>query len=431
MHNEACTIRRQPLYLVWLASDTAKDLSRALYGFALPLLALMLTNDPSKAGLLGAMTMVVILISTLYGGVVADRSSRIRLMIIGSCIGLIIAVIFLAMTVTWDLAFWMLALVSAGFALRNGIFGVAAESALKDVVPAKLMGQAQAANQGRDAAIGLVAGPIGGLLLSVGAALTAAVLVLLNVTAAASALVLGRLWKRGEHHREDRPSDKTAASSSALSEAIIGLKLAWKRTDLRSAILSATIVNVGMNAFISTTVYSLQQEGYTTLEIGGLSFTMGLSLLLGSVLASRLVTRIAGGTLILSGVVLVAGGAVAMVMTNSLISVMVVSAVAVALLPSVNAALMGYFIVSTPSEYMGRALAAASVLSMGALPLAPLIAGFGLSHLGRTGTLLICAGLCVAVAVVATSSKAIRSIPSEDEWEEYAAQYTEGQSTSS
>ena len=44
------------------------------------------------------------------------------------------------------------------------------------------------------------------------------------------------------------------------------------------------------------------------------------------------------------------------------------------LIPAVNAALMGYFMVATPSRMLGRANSASAVLSMVAMPLAPLVA---------------------------------------------------------
>ena len=79
------------------------------------------------------------------------------------------------------------------------------------------------------------------------------------------------------------------------------------------------------------------------------------------------------------------------------------------LVPSLNAGLLGYFTVATPSRLLGRANSASRVFAMGAMPLAPLIAGFGLSTIGRDGTILIAAAICLAAAILAIATPSARS----------------------
>ena len=45
---------RNTRYLTWLVSDTSKGLAAALSGFAIPLLVLIVTDDPAQAGILAA-----------------------------------------------------------------------------------------------------------------------------------------------------------------------------------------------------------------------------------------------------------------------------------------------------------------------------------------------------------------------------------------
>src|SRR5690606_40721060 len=91
--------------------------------------------------------------------------------------------------------------------------------------------------------------------------------------------------------------------------------------------------------------------------------------------------------------------------------------------PTVNAALMGYFMVATPSELLGRANSASAVLGMGAMPLAPIIAGFGLSLIGRELTLVVAAALCAAAVLLAFSNRALRALPIESGWAAHARQF--------
>ena len=60
---------------------------------------------------------------------------------------------------------------------------------------------------------------------------------------------------------------------------------------------------------------------------------------------------------------------------------------------------------------------------MGAMPLAPLIAGFGLAWIGREGTILICAALCLVAVLLAVGNRALRALPVEAHWAAHAKQY--------
>ena len=68
---------RNARYLTWLVSDTSKGLAATLFAFAIPLLALVVTDYPAQAGIIGGAGMVARLILTLAGGILADRHRRI------------------------------------------------------------------------------------------------------------------------------------------------------------------------------------------------------------------------------------------------------------------------------------------------------------------------------------------------------------------
>src|SRR5690606_26050319 len=82
---------RNRRYATWLVSDTAKGLSNALVGFAIPLLPLVVTDDPRQAGVVGAIGLAVRVALMLYGGVLADRHRRVTLMLLGAGVGAVIA----------------------------------------------------------------------------------------------------------------------------------------------------------------------------------------------------------------------------------------------------------------------------------------------------------------------------------------------------
>lgn len=411
-------------YITWLVSDTSKGLAASLFGFAIPLLALIVTNDPAQAGIIGGAGMVARLLMTLAGGVLADRHRRIALMLLGSLIGIVLAGGFTLLALGDAMTFGSLLVIDILLAARSGLFDVAGESAIKEIVPDDAMGRAQAANQGRDAALQLAGGPLGGLLLGVGGWLVGVVMTLCHAVAALTAWMLGRQARRAGAVDVDVAAPTPAtAKPNAWAELREGFGWLLSRPDLGGVLLITTVINLGFNATITTVIYALQQDGYSELLIGTLSASIGAVMLVGAVCAPLLVPRIKAGVLTIAGLSVVSVGAIVLSMVTEPWAIAVVLGAAVLLVPALNAGMMGYFMVATPSHLLGRANSAAGVLGMGAMPLAPLIAGFGLAWIGREWTILICAGLCLISVVLAVSNRALRALPVESGWAAHAKQY--------
>lgn len=446
---------RNTRYLTWLVSDTSKGLAASLFGFAIPLLALIVTNDPAQAGIIGGAGLVARVLLTLAGGVLADRHRRIVLMLLGSLIGVVLAGAFTLLALGDALTFATLLVLDVLLAARSGLFDVAGESALKEIVPDEAMGRAQAANQGRDAALQLAGGPLGGLLLGVGGWLVGAVMTLCHLIAAVTAWMLRRQTARagiadtGAQADEDptgaadaagsggalaagAPTHRTATDTTDTTDAARpnawrelreGFAWLFARRDLSGLMIILTIVNLGFNAAITTVVYALQQDGYSELVIGTLSAAIGAVMLVGAVVSPLLVPRIPAGVLAVVGLAVVAVGAVVLTTVREPWAIAIVLGASVLPLPALNAAMMGYFMVATPTRLLGRANSALGVLAMGAMPFAPLIAGFGLAGLGREGTILISAALCLIAAGLALGNRALRGLPVEARWAAHAARF--------
>ena len=473
---------RNTRYMTWLVSDTSKGLAATLFAFAIPLLALIVTDDPAQAGIIGGAGMIARLATTLVGGVLADRHRRILLMLTGSLVGIVLAGAFTLLAIADALTFGTLLAANVLLAARSGLFDVAGESAIKEIVPDDAMGRAQAANQGRDAALQLAGGPLGGLLLGVGGWLVGVVMTLCHAIAAATAWMLQREMHRdgiadtgaaadaggvdagsagvvaaraesesadskgAEHPMRDRPvtaglavdpsdglglptdpSADAAATGRAKTSAYAELReaFAWlfSRPDLGGVLVIITVINLGFNAAITTVMYSLQQAGYSELLIGSLGAGVGAVMLAGAVVAPLLVPRIRTGVLAIAGLAGGAIGTVVLAMVTEPWAIVIVLGASVVMLPALNAGMMGYFMVATPTELLGRANSAAGVLGMGALPLAPLIAGFGLTWIGREWTILACAALCLVAVALALGNRALRGLPVESRWAEHAKQY--------
>ncbi|MFD5224130.1 MFS transporter [Microbacterium sp. NPDC058342] len=434
-------------YVTWLVSDTSKGLAATLFGFAIPLIALFVTNDPAQAGIIGGVGVALRVTLTLVGGVLADRHRRITLMLLGAVIGVVLAGAFTLLAAGDALTFGSLLVIDALLAVRTGLFDTAGEAALKDIVSADTMGRAMAANQARDAAMLLVGGPLGGALLVVGGWLVGAVMALCHLLSAVTAWLIPRL--PGAAARSDAPgagADAVAGADAdagvapsgsppatdaavratrpnALREVREGFAWLFSRPDLRGVLLILTIINLGINTVMTTIVYSLQQDGHSPAVIGWMSAGMGVTMLAGALLASPIVSRVGAGSLMMIGLVALALGSAATVFVRDPLWIVLVMTLPNLMLAPVNAAMGGYFMVATPSALMGRASSASGVFGMGAMPLAPLIAGFGLSWLDRSGTILIGVGLCAIAALLAVTSRHLRLLPAEAGWAAHARRF--------
>lgn len=451
-------------YLLWLISDTSKGLGTALFSFAIPLVALFVTDDPAQAGIIGGIGMAVRIITTLVGGALADRHNRIVMMVVGSLIAILVGGAFTALALAEALTFVTLLLLEVALCVRSGLFEPASESALKQIVPDEAMGRAQAANQGRDAALQLASGPLGGVLLAAGAWVVGAVM----TAAYAFAALTGWMLQRSTHGKTDASRDGATAGSAGASagdagsaasgfdievragaasavssdedvaiatvaedvpergmlrEIREGFRWLFSRPDLSGVLIVITIINLGFNAAVTTVIYSLQQHGYSAVTIGVISATIGAVMLVGALIAPMLVPRVKAGTLTVLGLMTTTAGAFVMSVVDTPVGIAIVFGAAVFLLPALNAGMMGYFMVATPSHLLGRANSAAGVLGMGAMPLAPLIAGFGLAWAGRTPTIVFCGVLCAIAALLALFNRPLRSLPAEAGWSAHAKQF--------
>lgn len=464
---------RNSRYIAWLISDTAKGLASALFGFAIPLIVLFVTNDPAQAGIIGAIGMAVRTLTTLLGGVLADRHRRIAMMVLGSAIGAVLAAGFMLLALGDALTFATLLAAEVLLAARTGLFDIAGESALKEIVPDDAMGRAQAANQGRNAVLELAGGPLGGILLAVGGWLIGAAMAVCHVVAMVTAWMLQRSAARGHtpipqsapvenpddtlrarraaaRHAADTPDglgfptdkvDETREADAAASEVgmvaavhtaikphagreiVEGFRWLFSRPDLRGVLFVATVINLGFSTAMTTIIYALQQQGETPLTIGLLATGAGVAMLLGALVAPLLVSRVRAGVAIIAGLAMSTVGVFVLIPVHAPLALAAVLGGIVFFVPTVNAALMGYFMVATPTELLGRANSASAVLGMGAMPLAPIIAGFGLSLIGREFTLVVAAALCAVAVLLALGNRALRALPVESGWTVHARQF--------
>lgn len=394
-------------------ADTSALLAGNIYQFILPLLLLAATGSPAQAGLLAALGLLARASLTLTGGAMSDRADRSRLMVLGGLCGAFISGALALAAFSGSLGAAMLCLGHILMELRGGYFGSVTNAALKDVVHPAQLGKAMAANQGRDSALSLGAAPLGGALLGLGAGAALLLVSLMQVASSIAGRLLAAPMKRAMRvHRVQENAEPLARG------AVAGLKWCFARPQLRALLILIVIVNLGTNGMVTTLIYGLQQRGEPAWLIGLISTTMGVGMLLGSLVATKLIDSIRTGLLTCICLTTLGAGITLMGLSDSLWWMGAMLALSFFSVPALNAGAGGFFMAVIPHQMAGRASALITFMALLALPLSPLLAGLGIQVFGMGPTLLFFGSVVTISAIFAWLNPQIRKIPGTDQWNE-------------
>jgi MFS family permease len=401
----AHSLWRSRSYWVWLLSDTGQAVGSSLQFFLIPLLVVLVSGDAAVAGTVAAIGLGGRIATTLVGGVLADRHDLRRLMVIS---GLAAAVVVVAILAAIELEVGLVALAALNLlaGVRAGLLGGASNAALKQVVRPEVLPTASAANQARDAAVSMGGAPLGGVLLGIGAVPALGVTAAAYLVSAASALLM-----KGDF----RPVRATEPSSIR-REIGTGLRWLWSRPELRRVMAVALLLNLGLNGAVTTLLYHLATTGEAPARIGLVSTALGLGMLLGALVAGQVVQRVPSGWVAMVGLSLAGLSMVALPFAPDFWSTLAILTVGILGAPSANAAIIGYLMHQTPRAVLGRVMSAVELVAAGAMPLAPILAGWGLAAFGLRPTLLVCAVICLVAVGAILTSRALRSLPRPEAW---------------
>ena len=401
----ALSLHRQRAYWAWLLSDTGQALGSSLQFFLVPLLVVLVSGSAAAAGTVAALGVGGRIATTLLGGVLADRHDLRHLMMLSGA-GAAAVVTGMVVVLRLDLGLLALGALNLLAGVRAGLLAGASDAALKQVVPAPLLPTAASANQARDAAVAMGGPPLGGFLLGIGAVPALAAAGAAYLVAAAGALVL----------RGDFRPERTTTAASVRAEAVEGLRWLWARAELRRVMTVALLLNLGLNAAVTTLLYHLATSGEDPARIGLVSTALGVGMLVGAVAAGPVVQRFPSGLVAMAGMSLAGLSMLVLPFVPGFWGTLAVLTVGILGGPATNAAMMSYLMHQTPRRVLGRVMSAAGLVGAGALPLAPVLAGWGLSLLGLRPTLLVCAGVCLLAVGAVLSSRALRTLPRPADW---------------
>ena len=413
-------------YRNWFAADTADVCAVSLRTFSIPLVGLALSGSPFVAGLLVTAESAIGLVLMSFGGAIADRHDRRRLMIALGLIGLALSVVATGMLASGTMTTLAFAVLVVLFAVMNGLLGPSNDAMLKSIVPMERFAKAQAIREARESCVELSGGAIGGLLYRLAGWLPFLVSAILYGIAAATALRLPkRIGADGVEAADavaTSPTTPTVTATSGdapsfLMQFIEGWRWTLTRRVILAAIVQGAIINVACVGSIVGVQIMLAARGTDAALIGLVGTVTGIAAFVGSMAAGWLVDHVPTGLIIMLTFAVLTAAMVPLLFTDSYIVIVVCLAAPALLFPALNAGELGFIYGRTPDDMQGR-VSTVFETTVGVLgALAPALVGWLLQAPGfgfRAVMMLVV--VCAAAGLVLACVTATRTIPLPEHW---------------
>ena len=290
--------------LAWsnLAAQSAEQLSLA----AVPLVAVLaLGAGPGEIGMLAAVQTLPFLLLSIPLGLLADRVSRRRLMVIAEGLRALSLFALLGMVLSAQLSIAGLALLGFVGAVGTVGFSVAAPALVPALVPRELLARANGRLElARSAAYAGGPALAGALVAWAGA--PAAFVLAATLSSAAVAL----LWRLHE------PVRAAAAARHPMLEIMDGARFVWRQRFLRPMLLTGVAWNISWFVLQAAYVpYAVRVLGLDAQAVGITLGAYGAGMVVGALLATRIVGAMPFGRAIQFGPAVSVLGAATMVAT--------------------------------------------------------------------------------------------------------------------
>ncbi|MEU6711799.1 MFS transporter [Nonomuraea sp. NPDC046802] len=389
-------------YWLLLSAFLCSCLGTWIYRLALPLLVYDLTGSALGTGLVYVMEYLPYLALGMFGGVLADRLDRRRLLVLGDLASGAITILLALLVTAQVRQVWLIYVVAFLLACVEPLYQPAFRSILPSLVAVERLPQANARVHMGEHAVNMI-GPVVGGALVVGFGYEVAIYADAG-TFLVSALLIWLI--------RTPPSAAAAHGWSVLADMREGLRfLTGGDKVVLTTALSALACNFGVWLLLAGLVYYLSSyHGFTPGEIAVVYAFQGAGAVLGAVLGSRLIRRLPPGPVICWAT---AAGGLSML----------------ALIPArgpvlIGLAWMGQFaaagasIVATatvrqllvPDRLLGRVLGTARMIAFLSIPLAALATGVFESVTRNAYALMAFAGVSWLVIAVAVAMSPLRRV---------------------
>jgi MFS family permease len=389
--------RNREFLLLW-SGQAISQLGSQVSLVAYPLLVLAVTGSPAKAGLVAFARNIPIAALALPAGLLADRVNRRRLMVITDGVrALAMASIPIAAAaggVPYGLILVLAAIDGTGYVLTS----VAERPALLHLVPPEQLGEAVARNESRMFAAMLAGPPLGGLLFGIGRAVP------FVIDAASYGIsTVTKLLIRTEFQE--------AGVGYAVGDAREGLRWLWQRPFLRNCMLLFAGSNPIFTGLYLLVVVLAKGHGASPALVGLMLGIAAAGGLLGALLAPAFQRRMTARVALVGESWVLALSIPLLLVVHQALLIGVIMAAAELITPVTNSFVVGFRVALAPDRLQGRVQAASTLVSFSAGWLGPLLVGFLLESAGESATILVLTGWALALALLATGSRALRDPP--------------------
>ena len=378
-----------------LAAQSAEQLSLA----AVPLVAVLaLGAGPGEIGFLAAIQTLPFLLMSIPLGLLADRLSRRQLMIWAEMLRALSLLGLLAALLLGQLSIHLLAVLGFLGALGTVGFSVTAPALVPALVPRDALARANGRLE-LSRSTAFAAGPAlaGALVAWAGAS---AAFVLAAILSVAAVALLFQLTE---------PIRSATTKRHPLLELQDGARLVWHSPLLRPILFTSVAWNIAWFVLQATYIpYAIRALGLSASVVGITLACYGVGMVVGSLLAPRIVAALPFGRAIQVGPAFSVLAALAMVMTL--------------VFPRAAMAALAFFLFGvgpivwtitsitlrqtvTPGAMMGRVSALFLTVSMGARPLGAALGGFVGATWGEPACLLLALAGFVVQAWISFQSK--------------------------
>jgi MFS family permease len=354
-------------------------------------LVLQLSGGSGVAlGLVTALQFGPTLLLGPYGGVLADRSDKRRLLVCSQALMGLLALVLAVLVATGAVALWHVLALAAGLGSVSAIDAPARQAFVSEMVGRDLLPNAVGLNSAIFNGARLIGPAIAGLLIGASGGDTAPAFA---VNAASFAVTIGALlaMRPGELRR----SDPVARARGQLRA---GLAYTWGRADLRLAMVLAFVIGTfGFNFQVTIALMAREVLGLGAEGFGLLSTAFAVGSLTGALVSTRRTARPRQRFLLVSaavfGLLTVACGLVPGTWPFALL---LVPTGAAALLFSV--ANNSFVQLGADPQMRGRVMALYFTCFLGGTPLGAPLIGWVSEHLGARWGFVLGGGVVVLAA---------------------------------
>jgi MFS family permease len=393
-------LRRNRNFLFFQVGQLLSDTGTQSASIAYPLLVLLLTDSPAKAGLVSFARAAPLAALALPAGLLADHLSRRLLMVTTDAIRAAAVGALAVLVLTHDAPFWLLPVLAAVDGAATTVFNAAEVGALRAVVPIRQLPEAITTSTGRQAAVLIGGPPLGGVLFAVAASLP------FLVDSASYAFSSGSLLAMRTPFEQPREPDPATIRQRLVE----GIRFLWSRPFMRLSALLIGGANFVISGLVLAVVVLADRHGLSGGEVGLLVASFGVSLMIGSTLSPLVRRHLSIRGVMLSEMWTYPSCVLFLIWPNVyvLAACLVPTGLAIA---SNDSVVHGYRIGLTPDRLLGRVESVRTTVSQAMSPLGPLAVGVLLSTTSARATIAVFAAVGIALALWATMSPALRGLP--------------------